>query len=107
MSTKKLQIIDKIISQSELQAAVNNALIQAKESGDFDGVSVTHYWNGTTLTITSASGTSSADLKGDKGDAGLNGADGYSPVRGTDYWTEADKAEIKAYVDEAILGGAW
>jgi hypothetical protein len=35
------------------------------------------------------------------------GADGYTPVRGTDYWTEADKAEIKAYVDEAILGGAW
>ena len=34
-----------------------------------DGVSVTHSWNGTTLTITSASGTSSADLKGEKGDA--------------------------------------
>ncbi len=35
------------------------------------------------------------------------GADGYIPVRGTDYWTDADKAEIKSYVDEAILGGAW
>lgn len=33
-----------------------------------DGVSATHSWNGTTLTITSASGTSSANLKGDKGD---------------------------------------
>lgn len=29
-----------------------------------DGVSVTHSWNGTVLTVTSASGTSSADLKG-------------------------------------------
>lgn len=29
------------------------------------------------------------------------------PVRGVDYWTDADKAEIKSYVDEAILGGAW
>lgn len=38
---------------------------------------------------------------------GANGADGYTPVRGTDYWTAADKAEIKSYVDEAILGGAW
>lgn len=37
----------------------------------------------------------------------LDGQDGYSPVRGTDYWTEEDKAEIKAYVDEAILGGTW
>ena len=48
--------------------------------------------------------------KGDKGDTGSKGDKGdpgYSPVRGTDYWTDADKAEIKAYVDEAILGGAW
>jgi len=29
------------------------------------------------------------------------------PVRGTDYWTAADIAEIKGYVDEAILNGAW
>ena len=45
-----------------------------------DGIDCTHEWNGTVLTITSASGTSSADLKGDKGD---------------DYTlTEADKQEI-------------
>lgn len=43
----------------------------------------------------------SGDFKGDPG------ADGKTPVRGTDYWTDADKAEIKSYVDEAILGGAW
>lgn len=36
-----------------------------------------------------------------------NGVTGYTPVKGTDYWTEADKAEIKSYVDEAILGGEW
>lgn len=28
------------------------------------------------------------------GVTGSAGADGYTPVRGTDYWTEADKAEI-------------
>ena len=39
-----------------------------------DGVSCTHLWNGTTLTVTSASGTSSADLKGEKGDKGEDGA---------------------------------
>lgn len=38
---------------------------------------------------------------------GLKGEDGYTPVKGIDYWTEEDKAEIKGYVDEAILGGAW
>lgn len=35
-----------------------------------DGVSCTHSWDGTVLTITSASGTSSADLKGPPGDSG-------------------------------------
>lgn len=79
------------------------------ESGS-NGISATHSWNGTILTVTSASGTSSADLKGEKGDKGVPGEpgiNGYTPIRGTDYWTEADKAEIKGYVDEAILGGAW
>lgn len=33
-------------------------------------VSCTHSWAGTAFTVTSASGTSSADLKGDKGDKG-------------------------------------
>lgn len=55
-------------------------------------------------------------LKGETGEQGPPGATGatgpqgepgYTPVRGTDYWTEADKAEIKSYVDDAILGGAW
>ena len=41
-----------------------------------DGTSCTHSWNGTTLTVTSASGTSSADLKGEQGQ---NGTDGISP----------------------------
>ena len=29
------------------------------------------------------------------------------PVKGMDYWTEEDIAEIKSYVDDAILGGEW
>ncbi len=40
-------------------------------------------------------------LKGEKGDTG------YTPVKNVDYWTEEDKAEIKTYVDEAILKGEW
>lgn len=85
-----------------------------------NGTPCTHSWSGTTLTVTSASGTSSANLKGDKGDKGdtgekgadgaagkdgtngtngKDGADGYSPVRGTDYWTASDKSEI---VDDVL-----
>lgn len=37
----------------------------------------------------------------------IKGTDGKTPVRGTDYWTASDIAEIKSYVDDAILGGAW
>ena len=38
---------------------------------------------------------------------GSGGGGGYTPVKGVDYWTEEDIAEIKSYVDEAILGGEW
>lgn len=105
------------LDASALTGAINDALAQAKASGEFNGVdgkngkdgtngvSATHSWNGTTLTVTSASGTSSADLKGDKGDEGDPGAPGYTPVRGTDYWTDADKAEIKAYIDDNMPEG--
>ncbi len=45
--------------------------------------------------------------KGDKGDTGATGAqgekgaDGYTPVKGTDYFTEADKAEMVSAVRNA------
>ena len=47
-----------------------------------DGVSVTHQWSGSTLTVTSASGTSSADLRGPKGADGANGKDGAAGAKG-------------------------
>ena len=39
--------------------------------------------------------------------ANIKGSDGYTPVKSTDYWTAADIAEIKSYVDTAILEGSW
>lgn len=36
---------------------------------------------------------------------GKPGTDGYTPVKGTDYWTADDKAEIQSYIDNQI-GGA-
>lgn len=56
-----------------------------------NGVAATHSWSGTTLTITSASGTSSADLKGAKGDKG----DAYT-------LTETDKSTIVNAVIAAL-----
>ena len=38
---------------------------------------------------------------------GPQGEMGRTPVRGVDYWTEADQAWLKGYVESAILGGVW
>lgn len=47
-----------------------------------DGMSCFHSWDGTKLSVTSASGTSSADLKGAKGDKGDTGATGATGATG-------------------------
>lgn len=63
-----------------------------------DGKSATHRWDGTVLTITSASGTTSADLKGEKGepgDPGKDGKDGADGKPGENYvLTDEDRADI-------------
>ena len=38
---------------------------------------------------------------GEKGDAG---ADGKTPIKGVDYWTESDKSEMKTYCNSYIDG---
>ena len=37
----------------------------------------------------------------------ITGTDGKTPVKGEDYWTDEDKAEIQQYVEDAILNGKW
>lgn len=66
-----------------------------------------------------STGVAAVGPQGPKGEMGLQGQRGLTgpqgepgprgpaPVRGVDYWTAADVAEMKAYVDEAILGGVW
>lgn len=92
-------------------------------SSGANGVSCTHSWNGTILTITSASGTTSANLKGETGSPGVAGKDGYTPIKGKDYfdgangkdgidgktpikgedyYTEADKKEMVQLVLNAL-----
>jgi hypothetical protein len=57
---KSLPFLDSIIAP-----AVNDALAEAKASGEFDGT---------------------------------------TPMRGTDYWTDTDVAEIRNYINEAVYG---
>lgn len=35
------------------------------------------------------------------------GEPGHTPIKGVDYWTEEEVAEIHAYIDELILGGEY
>lgn len=68
-----------------------------------DGVSATHIWNGTTLIITSASGTSSADLKGEKGDTGevdYSRLDGY--LSKAVYDPQGKAQDVFAYADTKL-----
>jgi hypothetical protein len=54
------------------------------ESTEDGGSNVVTFSDGKTLTV----------KNGSKGSAGTNGKDGKTPVKGTDYFTEADKAEM-------------
>lgn len=56
------------VTKEETGEIINEALSQAKASGEFNG---------------------------------------YTPVKGIDYWTSQDVAEMQAYIDNAILGGEW
>ena len=84
--------LNKKLSADTLTDAVNDALAQAKASGEFDG----------------APGKDGKD--GQPGKDGEPGAPGYTPVRGTDYYTEADKTEMVNAVLSALptwTGGSY
>lgn len=56
--------------------------------------------DGAVITITDKAGTTTATVKnGAKGDPGTNGT---TPVKGTDYFTAADKADMVAQVKAAL-----
>lgn len=70
-----------------------------KVSGD-DGVSCTHEWDGTVLRVTSASGTSEADLKGDRGERGLQGEQGKDGESGVYVGSDTPPASANVWIDE-------
>ena len=72
------EAISSKLEATALPTAINTALAQAKNSGQFDGD------------------------PGATGPQGPAGADGKTPVKGTDYWTEQDKAEIVSDVLAAL-----
>jgi hypothetical protein len=65
--------------------------------------------NGMITQVTAVNASGDASTGGGTFDMGdvIGNMQGHTPVRGTDYWTDADKNEIKSYVDDAILNGKW
>ena len=83
------------LNPEQLQEAINTALAQAKESGEFKGE------KGDTFTYEDFTEEQLETLKGAKGD---------KPVKGIDYFTEADKAELVTDVLNSLptwQGGAY
>ena len=111
--------VDKVdgvdIASAEDINQVASAVIELEnqvESGGGNGkdgfspiVSVVKIDGGNRVVITDAKGDNTFDVM--DGVDGKDGKDGYTPVKGVDYWTDEDVEDIKAYVDEAILGGVW
>lgn len=62
--------------------------------------STKHWFIGDTDTGILAEGRNGTN--GTNGVDGQNGTDGYTPVRGTDYWTQEDINTIKAYIDAEL-----
>lgn len=66
-------------------------------------VNFTPLINGYEISVTDEEGTKTVVLKhGIDGANGEKGADGYTPMRTVDYWTETDVAEIKSYIDSQL-----
>ena len=84
------QSLNAEISTGIIYAISPTAKIQKLPNGDYR------------ITITDKNGTTTTTVS--DGQNGTNGQDGYTPVRGTDYWTASDIATIEAYIDSKTTG---
>ena len=89
-------------TEGDIQA-IEDELQRKVDEGYFDGedgfspiAKVIQKSNGATIEIEDKNGKTTADV--------LNGQDGYSPIRGIDYWTEEDKQEVEEEATQQIEG---
>lgn len=107
------------IHRDELNDAVEDALTQAKESGEFDGPQGEQGPQGETGPQGPQGETGPQGPQGEQGPKGDTGAtgpqgpagnDGKTPVKGTDYFTTADKNELVTQVINSLptwTGGSY
>lgn len=86
-----------LIAEAELKGDKGDAGAAGK-----DGITPHIGDNGNWFIGDDDTGKPSRGEQGAKGSNGKDGADGHTPVKGTDYWTAADKAEIVTEVVSAL-----
>ncbi len=89
----RLPILDSLIKDvNKIKEDAENGLFNG-EKGE-TGASAYDIYLSTGGTLTENEWLES--LKGEKGQ------DGYTPIKGTDYWTNEDKKEIESYIDDKL-----
>ena len=79
----------------------HSPVVTATKSGKTTTISV----DGAAIATVEDGADGKPGAAGATGPAGVPGKDGHTPVKGTDYWTEADKQEIVNSVIAALPDG--
>ena len=88
------QPIGDYVLANKLPEVIDDALTQAKASGEFDGPQGQKGDPGEKGDKGDTGEQGIQGIPGEKGDKGDTGLAGYTPVKGTDYWTDTDKTDM-------------
>ena len=90
------------LSEGSLSEAINEALAQAKESGEFDGAQGPKGEKGDQGEPGAKGEKGDTGAQGPQGEKGDQGEPGKTPEKGVDYFTDADKQEIAQMVLDSL-----
>ncbi len=91
------EAVEKALSEKDIPEGSSVTITDISESTEDGGSNIVTFSDGSTVAIKNGS-------KGSKGEKGDKGADGKTPDKGTDYFTEADKQEMVEDVIASIDG---
>lgn len=92
----KVDDFQKVIDSGGVIASIEQTVVSEEDGGT--NVAAVTLTNESVTYFEFKNGSKGSD--GNDGKDGTNGEDGYTPVRGVDYWTEDDKKQILSYTDE-------
>ena len=102
--TQRAKPNDYVYTETEIltiTAAVNQAIDEAKANGDFKGEKGD---KGDKGDKGERGEQGIQGIQGVKGADGTNGEDGYTPKKGVDYYTEAEKQSLVTEIETTVLG---